>query len=239
LSGDCNRRSIFYWDLGKMRNTNETLPLKLLSEFDRFLKIVSLPPTDPSVATPHSSAIHVKLNDKDIKNIQGLMRINHTGEICAQALYYGQALFAKDLKTHQHLIQAAKEEHNHLYWCQERINDFNTHTSVLNPLWYVGSFALGATAALFGDKISYGFVIEVEKQVEDHLQEHIEQIPSEDVKTHAILAQMKVDEIRHGQDAKDAGGIDLPQPVKHVMTAMSKLMKYLVYRISLSISIKV
>ena len=214
-----------------MRNLNSSLSSKILNEFDRFLKIVSSTAEKPTIATPNSSKTDTVLKPDDKIHVQGLMRINHTGEICAQALYYGQALFAKDEETYKHLIKAADEEHNHLCWCQERLNDLDTHISVLNPLWYLSSFALGATAALFGDKISYGFVIEIEKQVEDHLQEHIEQIPEEDHKTHAILTQMKIDEIRHGQDAKDAGGVDLPKPIKKIMTAMSQLMKFLVYRI--------
>jgi ubiquinone biosynthesis monooxygenase Coq7 len=214
-----------------MRNHNSSISHKLFTEFDRFLKIVTNTPQAPSIATPLSTRTDVKFSKQDKLNIQGLMRINHTGEICAQALYFGQALFAKDKSTHQHLIKAASEEHNHLCWCQERLDDLNAHTSVLNPLWYSGSFVLGAVAGLLGDEISFGFVIEVEKQVEDHLQEHIEQIPEDDVKTLAILKQMKQDEIRHGQDAIKAGGIDLPKPVKQVMTTMSKIMKFLVYRI--------
>ena len=214
-----------------MRNINSSLSSKIINEFDRFLKIVSSTAEKPTKATPKSAETDVTLKPDDRVNVQGLMRINHTGEVCAQALYYGQALFAKDKDTYNHLIKAADDEHNHLYWCQERLDDLKTHTSWLNPLWYLGSFTLGAAAALFGDKISYGFVIEVEKQVEDHLQEHIEQIPKEDHKTHAILAQMKIDEIRHGQDAKDAGGIDLPKPIKKLMTGMSQVMKFLVYRI--------
>lgn len=214
-----------------MRNTGSTLLSVILNEFDRFLKIVSIEPGPPTTPTPKATQKEAKLSDTDKKHIQGLMRINHTGEVCAQALYFGQALFAKDEKTHEHLVKAAGEEHDHLYWCQERINDLNTYTSILNPFWYASSFALGATAALFGDKISYGFVIEIEKQVEDHLQEHMEQIPIADIKTHAILSQMQADEIRHGQDARDAGGVDLTIPVKKVMTVMSKFMKYLVYRV--------
>jgi ubiquinone biosynthesis monooxygenase Coq7 len=214
-----------------MRKPQNKLSSSLLNEFDRFLKIVSSDPQSPETPTPLTDETEVVLSEKDHKNIQGLMRINHTGEVCAQALYYGQALFAKDMQTKQHLLHAANEEHNHLYWCQERINDLETHTSILNPLWYLGSFALGATAGLFGDKISYGFVIEVEKQVENHLQEHMDQIPRNDLKTHAILSQMKEDEIRHGKDAKEAGGVDLPHSIKSVMTGMSKIMKYLVYRI--------
>ena len=214
-----------------MRKIDSNFSDKLFNEFDRFLKVVTLPPEPPSSPTPKSKHTNVILSDTDTNNIQGLMRINHTGEICAQALYYGQALFAKDKKTHDHLIAAASEEHDHLYWCQERINDLDTHTSILNSFWYVSSFALGATAAIFGDKVSYGFVIEIEKQVEDHLQEHMDQIPKDDIKTHAILSQMQADEIRHGQNARDAGGVDLPKPVKKIMTLMSKFMKYLVYRI--------
>ncbi len=214
-----------------MRNNNSKFSDKLFNEFDRFLKIVTLPPEAPSKPTPESKNIQQINSESEKKNTEGLMRINHTGEVCAQALYYGQALFAKDKRTHQHLIKAAGEEHDHLYWCQERIDDLNTHTSILNPFWYVSSFVLGATAGLFGDKVSYGFVIEIEKQVENHLQEHMDQIPNTDVKTHAILAEMQADEIRHGQDARDAGGVDLPKPVKKIMTLMSKFMKFLVYRI--------
>lgn len=214
-----------------MRNSVSTFSGKILSEFDRFLKIVSNDPQPPTIPTPLSDKVDVVLSEKDTKNIQGLMRINHTGEVCAQALYFGQALFSKDDKTKLHLIQAADEEHNHLYWCQERINDLQTHTSILNPIWYIGSFSLGATAGLLGNKIGFGFVLEVEKQVEDHLQEHIDQVPVNDLKTHAILLQMQKDEIQHGKNAKDAGGIDLPQTIKTVMTAMSKTMKFLVYRI--------
>ena len=214
-----------------MRKHNTSLSDKLYNEFDRFLKIVSNNVHSPHIDTPESDAIEVDLTDKDRLNIQGLMRINHTGEICAQALYYGQAIFAKDQKTHDHLVAAAAEEHNHLCWCQERLDDLNAHSSLLNPLWYVGSFMLGATAAVFGDKISYGFVIEVEKQVEDHLQEHLDQIPKADIKTIAILEQMQQDEIRHGQDARKAGGVELPYFIKSSMRLMSKFMKLLVYRI--------
>lgn len=217
-----------------MRRSDTSLSSKYLSEFDRFLKIVSNNPDRPNRPTPKSqinSESNFSLDDSDKKNIQGLMRINHTGEVCAQALYFGQALFAKNQETYQHLIHAASEEHDHLYWCHERLLDLETHTSYLNPFWYASSFALGAFAGLMGDKISYGFVIEVEKQVEDHLQEHLDQIPQKDLKTRAILEQMKADEIRHGEEARAAGGVDLPNPIKKIMTMMSKFMKFLVYRI--------
>ena len=202
-----------------------------MTEFDRFLKISSNQAATPSIPLPDYKKNHYKLEPDELNNTKGLMRINHTGEICAQALYHGQALLAKDENTYYHLIQAADEEHNHLCWCLERLNDLETHTSILNPFWYASSFAMGATASLFGDKVSYGFVIEIEKQVENHLQEHINQIPIKDTKTHAILNQMKADEIRHGQNAREAGGIEFPESIKSVMTAMSKVMKFIVYRL--------
>ncbi len=214
-----------------MRKNKASLSSKLLTELDRFLKINSNQQTNSANPLPSYVKTNYKLSAQELTQTKGLMRINHTGEICAQALYYGQALFAKDETTYQHLIQAADEEHDHLCWCQERLNDFETYTSVLNPFWYASSFVMGATAALLGDKISFGFVIEIEKQVENHLQEHINQIPRQDTKTHAILAQMKADEIRHGQNARDAGGVEFPKPIKSLMTAMSKVMKFIVYRL--------
>ena len=213
-----------------MRNLQPSLKSKILTEFDHFLKITSNINKTPKHALPNHKASNKTLSDTEISNIKGLMRINHTGEVCAQALYYGQAFFAKDEATYTHLTNAALEEHDHLCWCEERINDFDTHTSILNPFWYASSFLLGATAAMFGDKVSYGFVMEIEKQVEDHLQEHIDQIPVEDTKTHAILKQMQLDEIRHGQQAQDAGGQVLPETIRSIMTTMSKFMKFLVYR---------
>ncbi len=214
-----------------MRKNKASLSSKLLTEFDRFLKINSNLQTNSANPLPNYVKTNYKLSAQEFTLTKGLMRINHTGEICAQALYYGQALFAKDRTTYKHLIQAADEEHDHLCWCQERLTDFETYTSVFNPFWYASSFVMGATAALLGDKISYGFVIEIEKQVENHLQEHINQIPRQDTKTHAILAQMKADEIRHGQNARDAGGVEFPKPIKSLMTAMSKVMKFIVYRL--------
>ncbi len=214
-----------------MRKNQSSFSSKLLTEFDRFLKVNSNQVTTPTIPLPNYKKNKFTPSAEELNNIKGLMRINHTGEVCAQALYYGQALFAKDKTTYQHLIQAADEEHDHLCWCYERLNDFQTHTSRLNHFWYASSFVLGATAALLGDKISYGFVIEIEKQVENHLQEHIDQIPVEDTKTHAILTQMKEDEIRHGNNARKAGGIDFPNSIKSVMTGLSKVMKFLVYRL--------
>ena len=153
-----------------------------------------------------------------------LMRVNHSGEVSAQALYQGQALTAKLPEIRQAMEQAALEENDHLVWCQQRIHDFGGHTSVLNPLWYVGSFAIGAVAGKIGDKWSLGFVAETEKQVVKHLDEHLRHMSSNDHKSRAVLEQMKEDELHHGTVALEAGGAELPQPVKLAMGLMSKVM---------------
>jgi ubiquinone biosynthesis monooxygenase Coq7 len=213
-----------------MRATTETLGNQLMIEFDRMLKVLNHV-TDQSDAIPAKDLPQPELNEQQHKHIAGLMRINHTGEVCAQALYYGQAMMAKDDNTRAHLYKAAEEERDHLNWCQARLDELGEKVSISNPYWYMHSFAIGSLAAFFGDKISYGFVIETEKQVESHLQEHIDDIGEQDPKSMAILDQMRLDEIRHGNDAKDAGGVELPEPVKLVMTGMSKIMKFVSYRI--------
>lgn len=209
---------------------NESLSNQLMIEFDRMLKVLTHN-TDRQTDIPGQDLAEPQLTEKQIQHTAGLMRINHTGEVCAQALYNGQAMMAKDIKTKQHLIKAAVEEHNHLNWCQSRLDELGAQVSKTNPFWYMHSFAIGSLAAFFGDAVSYGFVIETEKQVESHLQEHIDDIGSHDPKSLKILKQMQQDEIRHGNDAKNAGGVELPEPVKWVMTGMSKIMKMVSYRI--------
>jgi ubiquinone biosynthesis monooxygenase Coq7 len=158
-----------------------------------------------------------------------LMRINHTGEVCAQALYQGQALTAKLPEVRKNMERAAAEENDHLDWCETRLKELDNRTSYMNPLWYAGSFAIGAVAGLAGDKWSLGFVGETERQVEGHLDSHLQQIPESDKKTRAILQQMKEDEIHHGQTAMKAGGADLPDPIKKAMKLTSKIMTGTVY----------
>lgn len=199
-------------------------------EFDRMLKVLNHV-TQNDASVPGHALAEPELDAEQNRHTAGLMRINHTGEVCAQALYNGQAMMAKDPKTRAHLLQAAKEEHDHLNWCQARLDELGEAVSVSNPFWYMHSFAIGSLAAFFGDAVSYGFVIETERQVESHLQEHIDDIGPQDPKSLAILQQMQADEIRHGQDAQAAGGVELPAPVKLVMTGMSKLMKMVSYRI--------
>jgi ubiquinone biosynthesis monooxygenase Coq7 len=152
------------------------------------------------------------------------MRVNHTGEVCAQALYQGQALTARLPEVRDSLERSAQEENDHLAWCEQRIEELGGRKSFANPLFYAGSFAIGALAGLAGDKWSLGFVVETERQVEDHLESHIAQVPADDLRTRSVLEQMKDDEIHHATVALDAGGAELPAPVKVAMKAVSKVM---------------
>lgn len=158
-----------------------------------------------------------------------LMRVNHSGEVCAQALYQGQALTARVPKIRTQLETAAQEEKDHLAWCEQRLNELHSHTSYLNPLWYVGSLAIGALSGLAGDKISLGFLAETEYQVEQHLSSHLSRLPAADIKSRNILDQMRQDEIQHAHHAQQAGGIHLPLPVKILMGYMSKVMTVTAY----------
>ena len=159
------------------------------------------------------------------------MRVNHTGEVCAQALYQGQALTAKLPAVRDEMQQAALEEVDHLVWCEERLRELDSRASYLNPAWYGMSFALGAIAGAIGDKVSLGFVAATEEQVCSHLRDHLKQLPDEDRKSSLILQQMLEDEQRHGANALEAGGIDFPRPIKKAMSALSQLMTRTSYRI--------
>jgi len=159
------------------------------------------------------------------------MRINHSGEICAQALYMGQAAVARDHTTRSQLLHAAQEETDHLAWCGQRLAELDSHPSVLNPLWYIGSHAIGVLAGLRGDGWNLGFVVETERQVEAHLAEHLHTLPADDTRSRAILAVMKTDEARHGNTAQAAGARTLPTPIPQAMAMASKLMKWIAYRV--------
>ena len=167
----------------------------------------------------------------DRRLVAGLMRINHTGEVCAQALYLGQAAVAESADTRAHLLQSAREEHDHLVWCDARLREIDARPSLLNPLWFAGSFAIGAGAALIGDRESLGFVVETERQVEAHLGEHLETLPAGDERSRAVVREMQADEARHGQAAKDAGARELPAPVPRLMALTAAVMKALAYRV--------
>ena len=164
-------------------------------------------------------------------HVAGLMRVNHTGEVCAQALYQGQALTAKLPKVRAAMEHAAEEENDHLEWCKQRLDELDSHVSWLNPVWYAGSFAIGAVAGLAGDKWSLGFVAETEHQVVSHLQAHQKKLPLEDSRTRAILTVMEADEAEHAATARAAGAADLPAPVQAVMAGVSKVMTTTAYYI--------
>jgi len=196
----------------------------LIMETDKALKTVFGQPETTDRALPGKDLQDQELTAQEQAISARLMRVNHAGEVSAQALYQGQALTATLPEVRSAMEQAALEENDHLVWCQQRVDDFGSHTSVLNPLWYAGSFVMGAVAGKIGDKWSLGFVAETEKQVVKHLDEHLEQISDQDVKSRAILEQMKTDELHHGTIALEAGGATLPKPVQVVMGLMSKVM---------------
>lgn len=165
------------------------------------------------------------------RHAAGLMRVNHAGEIAAQALYQGQALTARDPKVRAHMLEAAREEQQHLRWCEERLAELGATPSVLKPLWHAGSFAIGAAAGLAGDHWSLGFVAETEKQVSEHLEDHLQKLPPDDARSRAIVTKMREDESRHGRRAEAAGGKPLPSPVRALMRGVARIMKFGVYRL--------
>ena len=173
----------------------------------------------------------VVLDGEERRHAAGLMRINHVGEVCAQALYCGQAAVARDETTRAHLLEAAQEETDHLAWCNQRLQELDSRPSLLNPLWYAGSYAIGALAGLRGDGWNLGFVVETERQVEAHIDEHLQSLPPADGRSRAILQVMKADEARHAANAENAGARILPQPVPLLMATASKLMKTVAYRL--------
>lgn len=180
---------------------------------------------------PAGDRADVVLDDAERRHAAGLMRINHVGEVCAQALYVGQALVARDAATRAQLLDAAQEETDHLAWCADRLRELDSRPSLLNPLWYAGSHAIGVVAGLRGDGWNLGFVVETERQVEAHLDEHLQSLPEADLRSRAILETMKADEARHAANAEAAGARVLPPPIPSLMAAASKLMKSVAYRI--------
>ena len=187
----------------------------------------SLFPPKERISNRESPAKNIEpttLTSSQKKHTAGLMRVNHAGEICAQALYQGQALTAKNLVIRQQMQEAADEEIDHLAWCEQRLQELNSKPSLLNPIWYGGSLLLGLTAGLAGDKWSLGFVAETERQVTEHLKIHINKLLLDDKRTKVILEQMKTDEEQHAQTAINAGAAELPIPIKYLMSVVSKIM---------------
>ncbi|WP_426151157.1 2-polyprenyl-3-methyl-6-methoxy-1,4-benzoquinone monooxygenase [Pseudomonas sp. DC3000-4b1] len=185
----------------------------------------------PSRPSPALLQADVTLDEAQSRHVAGLMRVNHTGEVCAQALYQGQALTARREDIRQAMEHSANEEVDHLAWCEQRIRQLGSRPSVLNPLFYGMSFGMGALAGLISDKVSLGFVAATEQQVCKHLDEHLDKLPVEDQKSRAILEQMRTDEAHHAQAALDAGGVRFPLPVKLGMSLMAKVMTKSTYRV--------
>ncbi len=203
---------------------------RLLASCERALEAIAGTPT-AARPSPAAGIAEAELDDIERRHAAGLMRVNHAGEVCAQALYVGQAALARDADNREHLLRAAAEETDHLAWCAERLQQLHSRPSLLNPLWYAGSYAIGAAAALTGDPVSLGFVVETERQVETHLAEHLEKLPVQDERSRAVLAAMQADEIRHAEAAQRRGGIELPFPLPQLMRASSMLMKTVAYRL--------
>jgi len=211
---------------------------RLILGIDRVVQTLSDTPIHASEASGHqprpspaADLLETELNDRERRHAAGLMRVNHTGEVCAQALYQGQGLTAKLPEVRAEMEHAAAEEVDHLVWCKQRLEALDSHTSYLNPLWYGLSFALGAGAGLVGDKVSLGFVAATEERVCAHLEAHLEQLPPADRKSRAVVKQMLADEARHADAALNAGGLDFPAPIKTVMSLVSRAMTASSYRI--------
>lgn len=204
------------------------IPDSLIIHFDKALRTVFAPAVsrrpDPASGLPEG-----ELSAAEKRHAAGLMRVNHSGEVCAQALYQGQSLTARNAEAARALSAASDEETEHLAWCERRLAELGSRKSLLNPLWYAGSFGLGVLAGTLGDRWNLGFLAETERQVEGHLDGHLRSLPEQDAKSRAVVEQMKADEVRHAEMAIAHGGADLPMPVKLAMKISSKLMTRTAY----------
>jgi 3-demethoxyubiquinol 3-hydroxylase len=211
----------------------------LISAADRALRALLAPPAAGRPVPPSATAASIRdtqkadaaLSPDDRRESAALMRVNHAGEVAAQALYHAQALFARDPQVRDFMLHAAREETDHLAWCETRLKELGARPSAFNPLWYVGSFGIGALAAMLGDRASLGFVAETERQVESHLKSHLDRLPAEDQRSRAIVEAMCHDEMGHGQQAQSAGAAPLPGPVRELMRRTASVMTHTSYRI--------
>lgn len=206
-----------------------TLIDKLIERFDQSLRTLNHTDLVATRTSPAASIAEKPLTTQEQKHSAGLLRVDHAGEICAQALYQGQALTARTNTVREKMQQSALEENDHLAWCQERLRELNNHPSYLNPFWYFGSFIFGVIAGTIGDKWSLGFVAETEKQVVQHLEKHLKELPLADEKSRKILTQMCEDEQHHATVAIETGAAELPSQIKQLMRLMSKIMTTTAY----------
>lgn len=204
---------------------------QLIMQVDQTIRLFCTKPVTGARTYPVTEPAAPLLSEAESRHAAGLMRVNHTGEICAQALYQGQALTARNPEIRAAMQHAAQEEIDHLAWCEQRLQELHSRTSYLNPVWYIGSLALGLAAGIAGDKWSLGFLAETERQVTQHLADHLERLPSQDTASRQIVAQMKIDEQQHAHTATAAGAAELPAPIKWGMKLASKMMTTLAYYI--------
>jgi len=197
---------------------------QLLMRLHQALSGAAPPPVEGARPNPAADLAPPELDDAARRHAAGLMRVNHAGEVAAQALYQGHAAVARSAEVREHMLEAAAEERSHLAWCEDRLRELGEAPSRLDPLWYAGSFAIGAIAGLAGDRWGLGFVEETEKQVSEHLTGHLEELPEEDTKSRAIVSAMRADEERHGAEAAAAGAQPLPKPVRELMRAVARVM---------------
>jgi ubiquinone biosynthesis monooxygenase Coq7 len=202
---------------------------RLLASANNALRTVATPAGHTARQNPAANIIDADLNASQKRHAAGLMRINHAGEVAAQALYQGHATVARDKNIEQQMQRAADEEFDHLAWCEERIQELGEDVSKLSPFWYAGAYAIGAASGILGNKWSLGFIAETERQVCAHLDSHLDSLPSEDAKSRAIVEQMRDEEEEHGENAEDAGAADLPGPVKRLMRMTAKVMTKTAY----------
>lgn len=203
----------------------------MIALFDQSLRAVTGVAMQSRPNPAHKLLESAELDDQERRHSAGLMRVNHVGEVCAQALYQSQGLFSQTRQLQEQFKQAGREEEDHLAWTAQRIAELGSHPSLLNPVWYAGAFAIGAIAAKVGDATSLGFVVETERQVEAHLTSHLESLPVNDSKSRVIVERMREDEIEHGAAAKALGASELPGPVKKLMTGVAKVMTTVAYYI--------
>ncbi|NVM79321.1 ubiquinone biosynthesis monooxygenase Coq7 [Duganella sp. SG902] len=203
---------------------------RFIAGADKALRVVT-GVASASRPTPAAHAPDAEMSEAECRHAAGLMRVNHVGEVCAQALYNAQARFARTERIREQFEHSSREEEDHLAWTAQRLEELNSHISVLNPLFYAGAYALGTVAAVLGDARSLGFVVETERQVEAHLESHLDKLPPQDAKSRAIVDQMRIDEIEHGAAAQRLGAAAVPAPVQAAMSVMGKVMTSTAYYI--------
>lgn len=209
-----------------------------LSPLDKFIAGIGTalaggqaPPARPPRDYPADAISESELTDREKNHAAGLMRVNHAGEVAAQGLYHGHAAVARDRSIEEQMQHAAEEEHDHLSWCEQRLKELDAEPSQLSPLWYAGSFAIGALSGVFGDRWSLGFIAETERQVCEHLDGHMDALPDGDERSRAIVSTMRDEEAQHGADAVAAGAAELPKPVRELMKLTSRIMTTTAYRV--------